>query len=192
MCQEYLMGNVLDLGCGAGAFGEQIKALPHVNRVDGVEIVGSVIPSAEKNLDSVVNCDLMNFGAWEFLLSRVDTVTILDALEHVSDHKLLLANIFSKLKRGGIIILSVPNAQNHKVIRRLINGKFFYEDDGLMDYTHLRWFTQVTLVSEVLSLGFEVEKVTRYNFSKSIFATIAKSFVPQFMAKQILVVAKKK
>lgn len=190
--EKYLSGNVLDLGCGAGFFGKNIKNMNSVTKVSGVEQFEPVLPIAAENLDEIVNCNLMDFSNWEALIRDANVVTLLDVLEHIADHKKLLGYIYSKSKIGSYLIISVPNAQNQKIIRKLLSGKFVYEQEGLMDYTHLRWFTKDTLTLDIEASGYEIIEMSHYNYSDSMPTRILKTLFPHFLAKQIVTIAVKK
>ena len=90
------------------------------------------------------------------LHGKFDAITFGDVLEHVADPAKMLSIAKRCLSPGGVIILSVPNVA-HWILRvGLLIGKFDYTETGIMDATHLRWFTQNTLVMLLANQGFEV------------------------------------
>jgi hypothetical protein len=82
----------------------------------------------------------------------------MDVLEHVADPVELLTLARSALRPGGRIIVSVPNVAHCTFRAKLLFGRFDYRPTGIMDATHLRWFTAKTIASVVSSAGFSIEK----------------------------------
>jgi hypothetical protein len=78
-----------------------------------------------------------------------------DVLEHVIDPVELLLLAKSVLNEGGHVIISVPNVAHWTVRWQLLAGRFDYEPTGIMDATHLRWFTAKTIVAVLQTAGFE-------------------------------------
>ena len=80
-----------------------------------------------------------------------------DCLEHLRDPWTLLRRVRESIDPSGCLVACVPNAQNWSVQMRLLNGRFFYEDSGLMDRTHIRWFTRITQIEMFQSTGWKIE-----------------------------------
>jgi len=78
-------------------------------------------------------------------------------LEHLRDPWRVLSQIAQVLPPGGSVVASVPNVQHWSLQARLAVGEFRYESSGLMDRTHLRWFTRVTLFELFGSAGLRIE-----------------------------------
>ena len=79
-----------------------------------------------------------------------------DSLEHLSDPWNLLRKVLSLLPAGGVVCACIPNAQHWSLQARLCLGQFIYEDSGLLDRTHLRWFTPTTMTSLFEDSGFSI------------------------------------
>jgi len=90
-----------------------------------------------------------------------------DVLKHVSAPHGLLVKSREALRPGGSVIVSVPNIAHWFIRANLLRGHFDYQESGIMDATHLRWFTRKTLISFVSSAGLEV---THYAGSAGILA----------------------
>ncbi len=79
-----------------------------------------------------------------------------DTLEHLNDPWALLTRIRSMISVDGCIVACIPNAQHWSVQARLCCGEFRYEEMGLMDRTHLRWFTRKTMIEMFLASKFRI------------------------------------
>ena len=85
-----------------------------------------------------------------------------DTLEHLRDPWRILKSIRDVIPGDGVVVICIPNAQHWSLQVRLNAGDFRYEDSGLLDRTHLRWFTRVTLLEMLDQTGFALlEGVTR-------------------------------
>ena len=80
-----------------------------------------------------------------------------DCLEHLRDPWLLLRRIRSAVDADGCLLACIPNAQHWSVQMRLATGLFRYEDSGLLDRTHVRWFTRVTMIEMFQQAGWRIE-----------------------------------
>jgi methionine biosynthesis protein MetW len=144
---------VLDIGCGTGAM-----AL-YVSRGRNVEIVG-----IEPDRDRAVLARERGFEVIDGLATRealadkgdFDVVMLADVLEHVPSPDQLLRIATEKLKPDGRVIASIPNVAHWTVRRDLLRGKFDYKDSGIMDATHLRWFTRHTVRTLFEHCGLEL------------------------------------
>jgi 2-polyprenyl-3-methyl-5-hydroxy-6-metoxy-1,4-benzoquinol methylase len=89
-----------------------------------------------------------------------DIVLYADVLEHLKDPQRALRDINQQLKPGGIVLVSVPNIAHLWVRLRLLRGKFDYMDRGILDRTHLRFFTRVSLEALLREAGLDLVKLT--------------------------------
>ncbi len=146
---------VLDVGCGTGALSCFIGRLRRV-QVTGVEPDGERARLARDRGIDVVGAYLTR----ELLstLGEFDAVLLADVLEHVPDPTALLRLACTALKREGLVVLSVPNVAHWLVRWNLLRGRFHYEQYGIMDATHLRWFTLDSLVNWLRNNGLRVER----------------------------------
>jgi hypothetical protein len=80
-----------------------------------------------------------------------------DFLEHLRDPWRVLLNLRQAIDQDGCLLVCLPNAQHWSVQWRLASGQFRYEDSGLMDRTHIRWFTRTTMLEMFQSTGWQVE-----------------------------------
>ncbi len=152
---------VLDVGCGKGFFAEQLRNAG--NQITGIDAVES--PASPDTFERFVRADLdqgLAGAAEKFGTQRFDYVLLLDILEHLRQPEQLLADCRPLLGPEGKVIISLPNVANITVRAALLFGRFEYTERGLLDRTHLRFFTRKTARQFVEKLGFEIrrEKMT--------------------------------
>lgn len=136
---------VLDLGCGSGALGQ------HLSETKGCTLDGVTLSEAEAALarphyrrvvvDNLESSDLLATFAGQCY----DAIVCADVLEHLSRPEQVLAACRELLAPEGKLLISVPNAGYSGLIAELLEGEFLYRDEGLLDRTHLRFFTRRSL-----------------------------------------------
>ena len=144
-------GKVLDIGCADGQMGEHIRALGH--HVTGVDHVDSA--DARRRLDTLVVADLID-GDLSAVPGSFDVVICGDVLEHLRDPEQLLRNAAGCLAPGGSLIVSVPNFGHWYPRTRAALGMFDYDRRGILDATHLRFFTRRSFEALVRRAGLSV------------------------------------
>jgi 2-polyprenyl-3-methyl-5-hydroxy-6-metoxy-1,4-benzoquinol methylase len=152
---------VLDVGCGAGTFGELLKQTREVE-VWGVEPVKSAAEVASAKLDHVINS---TFGPETGLPpGTFECVVFNDVLEHMVAPERALRYAKLLLSPGGAVVASIPNIQYLAVIWQLLfQAQWEYEDSGVLDKTHLRFFTKSSIVKMFQSEGYLVESIRGIN-----------------------------
>jgi glycosyltransferase involved in cell wall biosynthesis/SAM-dependent methyltransferase len=134
--------NILDIGCGAGVLGKALKTNNNKRFVVGIELNQEAIYFAKQNLDQIYQFDIEKF-ALPFPSGFFDCIIFADVLEHLVDPWQTLQKYLKLLKHQGTIIISIPNIRNIKILHQLIELKSWkYEDEGILDKTHLRFFTK--------------------------------------------------
>ena len=136
---------VLDLGCGSGALGQ------HLSETLGCTLDGVTLSEAEATharphyrrvvVDNLESCDLVI----TFSGIRYDFIVCADVLEHLSRPEKVLEACRQLLQPDGQLLISVPNAGYSGLIAELLEGEFLYREEGLLDRTHLRFFTRRSL-----------------------------------------------
>ena len=140
---------ILELGCATGNLGAAIQTRQNA-RVTGVEYVEAVAIEARVKLAEVICADLDSFEfPWE--LNQFHCIIAADVLEHLKDPWAVLRNCNEVLRPGGTLIVSIPNMCHISIFEQLSLFRFDYADAGLLDRTHLRFFTHNTF-REALSL----------------------------------------
>ena len=138
---NYKNQNILEIGCGNGSTLGYLKRKGYAKITVGIESNLDCKKKSFKNdIDHFISEDVENL---EFKLKiKFNLILILDVFEHLI-HPWKVFNQFSNhLEKDGLFIVSIPNIRNLKVINNLIfNGTWDYEESGIMDRTHLRYFT---------------------------------------------------
>ncbi|MGA9380414.1 MAG: class I SAM-dependent methyltransferase, partial [Phormidium sp.] len=136
--------NILDVGCGCGNFGRLLKEKRPV-KVWGVEFNEDAATLAAQKLDQVI-CGSFN-SSLNLPKNEFDCIIFNDVLEHLVDP--FTALIYAKylLREGGLVVASIPNIRHFDTIwDLLVNKNWQYTDSGILDRTHLRFFTQRSIV----------------------------------------------
>lgn len=142
---------VLEIGCATGYISERLKAQGCY--VVGVEIDKNAAKIAKEICDKVIEGDIETI---ELPPDKFDVITCIDVLEHLKNPKAVLEKVTYNLKENGIIIISVPNIANWKIRLNLLLGNFNYTETGILDETHLRFFTYKTIKELIDSSGLKV------------------------------------
>lgn len=143
----------LDIGCASGLLGRALKQINPARKVYGIEFVENVAREAEKNLDRVACADIES-DPFPFPDERFDVISFGDVLEHLREPWDVLAKFMPYLEDSGILVCNVPNVGHWSVILELLQGKFEYQDSGLLDRTHLRFFTLMSFREMLGRVGF--------------------------------------
>ncbi len=130
-------GRVLDVGCSDGQFGGIVRSLGH--QVTGVDMTKH--EGVGERLDVFVEADL-NKGLPQEVGGPYDCIVAADVLEHTIVPERLLADITERLAPGGAILVSVPNFAHWYPRVRVAAGRFDYDQRGLLDRGHVRFFTR--------------------------------------------------
>lgn len=149
---------VLDVGCGCGATGQYLKNLMQVREVVGIEMNPEMAQQAQPILDQVIIGDVQQIEL-PFDKQYFDCIICADVLEHLYDPWSVLIKLKNHLSDAGYLLLSVPNVQHWMMIARLLSGRWDYRDEGILDCTHIRFFTQKSLRGLLQRAGFQIEKL---------------------------------
>ena len=149
--------DVLDVGCATGylaaALGKQGC------RVSGIELDAEAAEEARPHLVSLVVGDIAetDFVA-EFGEGTFDAVVFGDVLEHLVEPRKVLASALPLLRPGGSVIISVPNVAHGSLRLALLEGRWNYTPVGLLDSTHVSFFTRATLAAMLADAGLQVDE----------------------------------
>lgn len=150
-------GLVLDVGCGGGATGRLIKEKFPGTRVVGIELNQHAADHARQFLDVVVCASIDEVLIAEHIGDApIGTVLLLDVLEHLYDPWRALTRIRCWLAPGARVLASVPNIRNLVTLDELAAGRWEYGPFGVLDITHLRFFTRDTLRRMFEETGYDV------------------------------------
>jgi 2-polyprenyl-3-methyl-5-hydroxy-6-metoxy-1,4-benzoquinol methylase len=158
---------ILDVGCGVGVFGNTLKEEDSTREVWGIELEKKYAVIAVTRLNKVLTGDIMS------LLKDIpdyyfDCIVFNDVLEHLVDPFTVLKDIKVKLKDDGVVVCSIPNLLYADIFFDLLKRKKWeYKDFGVLDRTHLRFFTKKTLINMFPELGYNLIKIEGINKIKS-------------------------
>jgi GT2 family glycosyltransferase/2-polyprenyl-3-methyl-5-hydroxy-6-metoxy-1,4-benzoquinol methylase len=150
---------VIDVGCGAGGLGRALKAAQPGREVRGIEYVAEQAERARQVLDDVRTSGAESGlpAGWE----RPDCVIFADVLEHLVDPWTTLRTWRDALAPGGTLVVSLPNVLHRSVTFGALRGEWNYVEAGVLDRTHLRFFTRETAIAMLEGAGFAVDHVER-------------------------------
>lgn len=148
----------LEFGCGKGGFSALLK---QTNNVEAwaVEIDKESAKAAAKKLDKVINNDAHK-AIDELPDNFFDCIIFFDILEHLVDPYSLLTSVKKKLTKNGVIVTSIPNIRYYRhLVDFVVHGNWDYKDKGILDKTHLRFFTYKSIVKLFNGLAFEISEI---------------------------------
>lgn len=152
------VSRVVEVGCSTGGLALALKARQPGVQVIGLELDARAADIARSRCDAVHQLDIDAASPELFQqLAGADCWVFGDVLEHLRDPWRVLAEVRRVLAPGGCVVTSIPNAQHWSVQARLNMGAFQYEATGLMDRTHLRWFTRQTMLEMFAQAGLRVD-----------------------------------
>ncbi len=157
---------VLDVGCSYGYLGEWLIKNKNCT-VYGIEIDRIALQKVrtdglykdvfEIDLDYTEK-NLSEFERFNKLDIEFDYIICGDVLEHLKDPTAILTMLIDRLKEGGRILISIPNIANIDIILNLIEGRFNYSGCGILDSTHLRFFTKNSFIEWIHSINYHILK----------------------------------
>lgn len=152
---------LLDVGCGSGATSVLAKARWPALETIGVEIVPKAAERAAEQLDRVIAGSVETLDFLAAGVRGVDGVILADVLEHLVDPWNFLDRLRGVLARDAMVVASIPNIANLWLLEELAAGRFEYTGDGLLDKTHLRFFTRQSIAALFDGAGYEIERWER-------------------------------
>ncbi len=132
---------VLDVGCGVGVLGEWLTKNKGCS-VDGLEFHEQAVKVAKQRIKQVYHLNLEDHKKLKDIKGGYDVITLVDVLEHCLTPKEVLHILKFKLNKGGKILISLPNVAHHSVRFGLLRGRFEYADSGILDKTHVAFYTR--------------------------------------------------
>jgi 2-polyprenyl-3-methyl-5-hydroxy-6-metoxy-1,4-benzoquinol methylase len=155
---------VVEVGCMHGDLARVYRSNNLRSEYIGIEIDPEYAKVAERHCTRTIAGNIEELDAKTMnSLFPSDCWVFGDCLEHLRDPWMLLRRIRESIDSDGCLLACIPNAQNWSVQMRLAKGHFFYEDSGLMDRTHIRWFTRITLIEMFKSTGWKIENAISRN-----------------------------
>lgn len=152
---------ILEVGCASGQLGSRYKEFNASCNYIGIEMVPDVAKKAESHLDRVItgNAEQLSNKRLAIQDESLDCVVYGDVLEHLIDPWKMVEQHAALVKKGGYMVTCIPNIRHWSVINKLLHGKWEYREDGIMDKTHLRFFTLDSIYKMFEGAGFKVQDV---------------------------------
>ncbi|CAA6825334.1 MAG: Unknown protein [uncultured Thiotrichaceae bacterium] len=164
--------NVFEMGCGEGIFSKQLNQ-------DNIQALWGIEPSEEASKVATENGYKVLTGLYDDCVDNLpdqffDLVICNDVIEHMVDHDDFLEQIKKKITVDGVIVGLVPNVRYYKNLRDLLFKRDWeYQDAGVLDRTHLRFFTERSLKRCFTEHNYEIQKVEGINRARGFKAFIA-------------------
>lgn len=158
---------VLDVGCGAGALGAALREERGIE-VAGLELSADAAAQARERLDAVVEADLDQLEELPFERGSFDAMVFGDVLEHLRDPHRLLRVLRPWLADDGALVCSIPNVAHWSVVLPLLTqDRWPYADAGLLDRTHVHFFTVTEAELMLRECGFAVDSAATTTLPQS-------------------------
>ena len=163
-------GRVLEIGCAAGMFGKTLKERHPGTHVTGIEASRAAADVAATRIDRVIRerMEELDFAAHGIAPASFDLIVAGDVLEHLHNPWGTLSRLRPLIAPGGRLVTSLPNVRNLEVLGPLaVNGRFEYAERGLLDITHLRFFTLQEMQLMFDATGYRTDAFL-YTLSRSL------------------------
>jgi 2-polyprenyl-3-methyl-5-hydroxy-6-metoxy-1,4-benzoquinol methylase len=183
---------VMDLGCACGLMGRRLREAVKVGEVVGAEIFPAAAAEVKKT------CKEVHVGDVEELTPDYENlfeyVICGDVLEHLKEPYHTLQKIYKWSKPGGKVLVCLPNVRNYRLLADLVfGGKWDYVFAGVLDKTHLRFFTRSSCRRMVEEADFKIlhEQMIVSGPKKEFFNKVTFGLFNEFLAEQIFHVGEK-
>lgn len=164
---------VLEIGCATGYISRKLKE-------NGCEVIGLEIDEESVRIAGSI-CDRIICGDIEIIQlpdEKFDVILLGDVLEHLKNPQKILRKLVKNLKSDGRVIISIPNVAHLKIRAGLLFGRFNYTKDGILDESHLRFFTYKSITNLIKSAGLKIE-------NEDLSPGIQVPFLPIFLKYKI-------
>ncbi len=152
------LGRVVEIGCGGGYTLEHLRVTGRCQWTCGVELFPEAARLARQRVDEVYEGNIEQMDL-PIAPASVDAILCLDVLEHLIDPWGVIRKLHGLLKPGGVVIASIPNVRHFRVVLPLLfSGRWDYTSSGLLDKTHLRFFTKKSAIALMESSGLRIDR----------------------------------
>lgn len=183
--------HVFDVGCGQGALIRILSERGVVEKSYGVELVAEAAEEARKFTHEIWNESIESFDP-PIRAQSLDYVICADVLEHLRDPASILRRLRKFLKQDGRMIVSLPNASNRRLLWDLaLHNEWRYAPSGIMDATHLRWFTRKSAQRLLEEAGLRVlhSEYVFWGKAGALVDKVSLHTLSRFVAAQLFFVA---
>ncbi|MBD2093925.1 class I SAM-dependent methyltransferase [Trichocoleus sp. FACHB-591] len=188
---------ILEVGAGSGETLLLAKNLDLAEEVVGIELLDfnetrQVNPKIDRFIFGNIESMELDFEEEYF-----DVIICADVLEHLVDPWSIVKKLSNFLKKEGFFISSIPNVRNYKILFSIFfNGDFKYQEGGILDRTHLRFFCKQNIVHLFKGNGYCIEKISNnmggYGLKQKLFNAMTFGILRDFFVFQYCTVARKK
>ncbi len=184
---------ILDVGCGSGNLGHYFITQQNCE-VHGIEINKNAYSKAKVKLHKVIHANIETENL-EFKEDCFDVIILGDVLEHLVNPQKVLIKLHKHLAPSGTIFITTPNVKHWSVSLNLIfKDNWDYKEWGILDYTHLRFFTRSSVIKMLKSLNFNTFNVEWHIQSpskSSKFNKLTLNIFKGFLASHLIIKIKK-
>ncbi|PIE45862.1 MAG: hypothetical protein CSA44_01420 [Gammaproteobacteria bacterium] len=147
---------VLDIGCGAGDLGHYLRAEKDCT-VIGIDYSAASLAVAADKLDKALQVDLNTQNVHEHVAvdDKFDVIVMADILEHLMNPQAVLLSAQQLLKADGKVLISIPNAGYVGALLSLYDDEWNYREEGILDRTHVRFYTKKSIMALLADNGFD-------------------------------------
>jgi 2-polyprenyl-3-methyl-5-hydroxy-6-metoxy-1,4-benzoquinol methylase len=157
------ISSVLDIGCSSGGFAGKLKNENPSLTVWGIEPNPKAAEEARRKLDNVI-CGVISADVPELIGIKFDCIVFNDVLEHLVNPEAALRACQNYLVDGGFVVASIPNILFfYQIAHILIKQDWKYQESGILDYTHLRFFTKKSIIRMFTTCGFQIDTIEGIN-----------------------------
>ena len=158
---------VLEIGCASGHFGKYLKAKAGC-KVWAVELDGRLAEVARPDYEKIYVGDVQDEKVLDLLENmKFDVVLCSNVLEHLAAPLPVLLRLKDFLEREGYFVIALPNIAHWSIRMKLFAGRFEYTETGILDNTHVRFFTRKTAIEFLRNAGLKVE-VSSFDWDNGI------------------------
>ena len=185
--------SILEIGCASGVMGEALKNKNKTIFYFGIDYDINSLNIARSKLDQVQLFDFNkeDYNKFDEIINRkFDYIIYADVLEHLL-YPIDIINYFKKyLEPNGQVIISIPNIAHISVIKQLLfKIDFQYQDEGILDRTHLHFYTKKSFTRELNTLGYKkISYVYNNGFKSTLLSKIFGKWILNYFSSQIIYV----
>jgi 2-polyprenyl-3-methyl-5-hydroxy-6-metoxy-1,4-benzoquinol methylase len=152
---------ILDVGCGAGDNAQLLKQRGSSRKVFGITLSSAELKLASRKMEHcwVADIEKSDLGFLDSL--KFDAIMFSHVLEHVREPTKVIDRFLPFLKPGGLLLIAVPNVLVWSQRFKFVTGKFEYQKEGVLDNTHLRFFTYLTADQYLLADAHDLELISK-------------------------------
>lgn len=158
--EEFKPNTITEVGCMRGTLARKFKELNKSCHWIGIDIDPENVIESEKVCDIAILADIEAYDQSNLKIMRQSDIWVFgDVLEHLKNPWKTLEKIKINLTDNGRVVACIPNSQNWNFQARINSGMMHYQDNGLFDKTHLRFFSRLTMIELFQSVGYEIENI---------------------------------